>query len=204
MALQQLEPGGSGGTGFAVAPEQLEQAGRTAQETAAAVPGETGGVLAASDRAENGLRGWRTAIELNACTDEWKRLLDDLSREMDSQGGKLIRTAANYRKGEDEANQGLGTAGSDVRARSGPAGPPAPTGTGTGTPGRANPLEERLLRNAFDGRQVTTQPHLLPPEQAARPGQAPGRDPRLDFQVHHVEQTADPDSFDLNAPARGL
>ncbi|MFF0297840.1 hypothetical protein ACFYST_30085 [Kitasatospora sp. NPDC004614] len=71
----------------------MEHSGRTAQQTAEAIPGETGGVLAASDSAESGLRGWQTGSELNSCTDEWKRLLDNLSREMDSQGDKLIRTA---------------------------------------------------------------------------------------------------------------
>ncbi|MFC8717487.1 hypothetical protein [Kitasatospora sp. NPDC057198] len=226
--LESVDGGGSGG--FVVYPDELEQSGRTAQQTAEVIPGETGGILAASDQAEAGLRGWRTGTELNACTDEWKRLLDELSREMDSQGDKLIRTAANYRKGEEDAHRGLGTAGSGLQSLPGPSGTPAlaSAGSGAGVPGRTNPLEQRLLRDAFDGPQPTTQPghasplgqrllrdafdgprattlpHQVTPEEAERFGQATGRDPRLDFQVHHVEQPAEPDSFDLNAPVRGI
>jgi len=107
------EPGGAGGDGFRVVPDELDGAGRTAQSTAELVPNETRGVLAASDAAEGGLRGWRTGSELNACTDEWKRLLDELSREMDRQGEKLISTAQNYRKGDEDAAKGLGGSGGD-------------------------------------------------------------------------------------------
>ncbi|WAL73238.1 hypothetical protein OU787_18020 [Kitasatospora sp. YST-16] len=207
--MRQPTPGGTGGNGFTVSPDELEQSGRTAQQTAETIPGETSGVLSASDQAETGLNGWRTGSELSACTDEWKRVLDGLSREMSSQGDKLIQTAANYRKGEENAHQSLLPADPNVRTLRGP------TLTSVGAPGRATPVGERLLRSAFDGPQVTTQPHRLTSEESERFRSAfdppapngvpvPGRDPRLDFKVHHVEQTVDPDSFDLNAPVRGL
>ncbi|MFJ1757556.1 hypothetical protein [Kitasatospora sp. NPDC088134] len=121
-------------------PEEIEQAGRTAQRTAEAVPGETRGVLGASDTAEAGLRGWQTGGELNACTDEWKRLLDDLSREMDSQGDKLIQTAVNYRTGEQDASRAVTAPGS---------GAPAPSDHGfrgaRTMPAPADPEDARLL-----------------------------------------------------------
>ncbi|MFJ5232355.1 type VII secretion target [Kitasatospora sp. NPDC088391] len=101
-----MEPGGSGG-GFRVAPEELDGAGQTAGRLAEQVPGETSRVLGASDGAEAGLRGWLTGSELNSCTDEWKRLLDELSAEMDKQGDNLKQTAANYRRAEQEAARGL-------------------------------------------------------------------------------------------------
>ncbi|MGW4384175.1 hypothetical protein [Kitasatospora sp. NPDC004531] len=152
----------------------MEQSGRTAQHTAEAVPGETGGILAASDGAESSLRGWRTGIELNSCTDEWKRLLDNLSREMDSQGDKLIRTAANYRKGDQNS----------VREMTAVDVPAVPAGTGIGRPGPApsrpfdqprpvvgapypaTPEQIERFRTAFDTPPPTMGPHLLPPDQA--------------------------------------
>ncbi|BAJ30112.1 MULTISPECIES: WXG100 family type VII secretion target [Kitasatospora] len=264
MGRQPIETGGGGGgSGFAVSPDELEQSGRTARQTAETIPGETTAVLAASDQAEGGLRGWRTGIELNACTDEWRRVLDELSREMDSQGDKLIQTAANYRKGEEGANQGLVPTDSNVRALSGP----SLASAGAGAPGRATPVGERLLRGAFDGPQVTTQPHLLTPDEAARvpgpfdgpqvttkpylipPGEsdrfrrafdppapnpvpvvpdgfgtgapyklppeqserfrdafdpAPAPAPEPEFEIHHVEQPADPRAFYFDRNARGL
>ncbi|MEV7215930.1 hypothetical protein AB0O31_22910 [Kitasatospora cineracea] len=206
--MRQPTPGGTGGNGFTVSPDELDHSGRTAQQTAETIPDETTAVRSAADRAENNLTGWRTGIELAACTDEWKRVLDELSREMSSQGDRLIRTAANYRKGEQNAQQGLLPADPNARALSGP------TRTSVGAPGRATPAGERLLRSAFDGPQMTAQPHRLTPGESERfrsafdpPAPkdvpAPGRDPRLDFKIHHVEQTADPDAFDLNAPVRG-
>ncbi len=101
--------GGSGGSGdgFQVEPGELDGAGQTAGSVAEQVPGGTSRVLGASDDAEAGLRGWTTGGELNACTDEWKRLLDGLSAEMDRQGGNLRRTAANYRRAEQDAAGGL-------------------------------------------------------------------------------------------------
>ncbi|MFG2819325.1 hypothetical protein ACGFX4_07850 [Kitasatospora sp. NPDC048365] len=92
-------------------PDELDGAGNTARSTAEQVPNETSGVLAASDTAEGGLRGFLTGSELNSCTDEWKRLLDELSKEMDRQGDNLKQTAANYRKSEQEASRGLSGAG---------------------------------------------------------------------------------------------
>ncbi|RKE18794.1 type VII secretion target [Streptomyces sp. TLI_171] len=90
-----------------MAPEELDAAGQTAGGVAERVPGETSRVLGASDDAEGGLRGWVTGSELNACTDEWKRLLDELSAEMDRQGDNLRQTAANYRRAEQEAGRGM-------------------------------------------------------------------------------------------------
>ncbi|MFE1322393.1 WXG100 family type VII secretion target [Kitasatospora phosalacinea] len=101
--------GGSGGSGggFQVDPDELDGAAQTAGTVAEQVPGGTSRVLGASDEAEGGLRGWSTGSELNACTDEWKRLLDGLSAEMDRQGDNLRQTAANYRRAEQDAASGL-------------------------------------------------------------------------------------------------
>nr|WP_237419208.1 type VII secretion target [Kitasatospora sp. SID7827] len=101
---------GGGGDGFRVEPGELDGAGRTASGVAEQVPGGTSRVLGASDAAEAGLRGWSTGGELDSCTDEWRRLLDALSAEMDRQGDDLRRTAANYRRADQEAARGL-TAG---------------------------------------------------------------------------------------------
>ncbi|RPE35123.1 excreted virulence factor EspC (type VII ESX diderm) [Kitasatospora cineracea] len=102
-------PGGSGGSGggFQVEPGELDGAGQTAGNVAEQVPSSTSQVLGASDDAEAGLRGWTTGSELDSCTDEWKRLLDSLSAEMDRQGGNLRQTAANYRRAEQDVATGL-------------------------------------------------------------------------------------------------
>ncbi|MFC8720422.1 WXG100 family type VII secretion target [Kitasatospora sp. NPDC057198] len=99
--------GSGGGGGFRVEPDELDGAGQTAGGVAEQVPGGTSRVLGASDDAEAGLRGWTTGSELDACTDQWKRLLDELSAEMDRQGDNLRRTAANYRRAEQDAAAGL-------------------------------------------------------------------------------------------------
>ncbi|KDN85897.1 type VII secretion target [Kitasatospora cheerisanensis] len=90
-----------------MAPDELEAAGQTAGGVAERVPGETSRVLGASDDAEGGLRGWLTGSELDACTTEWKSILDKLSAEMDQQGDNLRQTAANYRRAEQEAGSGM-------------------------------------------------------------------------------------------------
>ncbi|QKW19314.1 hypothetical protein HUT16_09755 [Kitasatospora sp. NA04385] len=110
--MLSVEPdggGGSGGSGggFRVEPDELDGAGQTAGGVAERVPGGTTRVLGASDEAEAGLRGWTTGGELDACTGQWKRLLDELSAEMDRQGDNLRRTAANYRRAEQDAATGL-------------------------------------------------------------------------------------------------
>ncbi|MFF4338505.1 type VII secretion target [Kitasatospora sp. NPDC001540] len=98
---------GGGGGGFRVEPDELDGAAQTAGAVAEQVPDGTARVLGASDEAEAGLPGWTTGSELDACTDEWKRLLDGLSAEMDRQGGNLRQTAANYRRAEQDAARGL-------------------------------------------------------------------------------------------------
>ncbi|MFF1871586.1 hypothetical protein [Streptomyces sp. CB03911] len=103
------EPGGSG---FRVQPGELDGAGKTAKATAELIPGETKGVLGASDKAEAGLKGWTTGAELNSCTDSWRALLDSLSAEMDRQGENLVKTAKNYRDSDEKAHgdiSGIGT-----------------------------------------------------------------------------------------------
>ncbi|MFD8479691.1 hypothetical protein [Kitasatospora sp. NPDC059673] len=107
--MRDVGPGGSGG-GFQVDPDVLEGAGQTATVDAERMPGETSRVLGPSDSAADGLRGWLTGSELNACTTEWKSMLDKLSAEMDQQGGNLRQTAANYRNAEQAANSAVTSA----------------------------------------------------------------------------------------------
>ncbi|MFI9783674.1 hypothetical protein ACIHEI_09240 [Kitasatospora sp. NPDC051984] len=100
---------------------------------------------------QSGRTAQQAASELNSCTDEWKRLLDNLSRETDSQGDKLIRTAANYRKGEQDATRSVGAVEAQAPSARAPRGvPTVPAGTGTGGPARATPRQEEMLRNTFD------------------------------------------------------
>ena len=88
-----------------VRPGDLEQAGRTAQKTAAEIPRSIKSVLSASDHAESGLHGWGTAGALNDCTNAWKALLDKLSAETDRAGANLIATAGNYRGADQQVQR---------------------------------------------------------------------------------------------------
>ncbi|MGW4381255.1 hypothetical protein [Kitasatospora sp. NPDC004531] len=94
--MRDVGPGGSGG-GFQVDPEELDGAGVNATTAAERLPEAATRVAGPSDSAEQGLRGWLTGSELDACTTEWKMVLDKLSAEMDRQGENLHRTAKNYR-----------------------------------------------------------------------------------------------------------
>ncbi|MEV4555817.1 hypothetical protein AB0K51_02325 [Kitasatospora sp. NPDC049285] len=96
-------------------PDELDGAGQAAAGVAERLPGESGRVLGASDDAAGALRGWLTGRELDGCTGEWKRLLDGLSAELDRQGDNLRRTAANYRRSDQEAARALSAAGAAGR-----------------------------------------------------------------------------------------
>ncbi|MFI6447353.1 type VII secretion target [Kitasatospora sp. NPDC050543] len=106
-----VAPDAGGGSGFQVKPGELKGAGETGKATAELIPGETKGVLGASDTAEAGLKGWTTGAELNSCTDSWRAILDGLAAEMDRQSANLISTAKNYEDTDAHAAGSLANAG---------------------------------------------------------------------------------------------
>lgn len=89
-------PGQGGSGGFRVHPEEVQAAGRTAEDIAAQVPGEMAGVLGASDRTVGALGPWQTGAALHECTESWRALLTGLSAEMDRRGQSLITCAQGY------------------------------------------------------------------------------------------------------------
>ncbi|MFG2825375.1 hypothetical protein ACGFX4_38840 [Kitasatospora sp. NPDC048365] len=111
--------------GFGVNPGELEGSGRSAQEIAGRVPGETVKVVGSSDMASGGLKGWQVSGALRDCTGGWKALLDRLGADMDAYGGKLISMAQTYRAGDRDAAASVSRAG-----QAGSVGPVAPAKQG--------------------------------------------------------------------------
>ncbi|WP_181799463.1 WXG100 family type VII secretion target [Kitasatospora acidiphila] len=80
-----------------VNPDVLTASGKSGQQIAEQIPGETTKIVQPSDQASEGLQGWATAGALHDCTAAWKTLLDGLAKDMDGYGGKLVAMAQNYR-----------------------------------------------------------------------------------------------------------
>lgn len=89
-----------------VNPDVLTASGKSGQQIAEQIPGETTKIVQPSDQASGSLQGWATAGALHDCTAAWKTLLDGLAKDMDGYGGKLVAMAQNYRSTDQSvANQ---------------------------------------------------------------------------------------------------
>ncbi|MEU8571696.1 hypothetical protein AB0C51_25880 [Streptomyces pathocidini] len=89
---------------FGVEPDELEGSGRAARHFASALREELPKIAVASDAAVAGLADWKTARALAACAQAWSDALKSLAEGLDSAGGKLVRTADNYRDGDEVAH----------------------------------------------------------------------------------------------------
>ncbi|MFJ6211809.1 hypothetical protein ACIQGZ_00465 [Streptomyces sp. NPDC092296] len=98
------DAGGAGGSGFAVHPAALDQAGTASQQCGQQVRQDLPRVVQADTEAASGLPGWQTAQELERTSSAWSSRLRALAQELDTTGADLHRTAEAYRGTERDVH----------------------------------------------------------------------------------------------------
>ncbi|MFB7906173.1 WXG100 family type VII secretion target [Kitasatospora sp. NPDC056076] len=96
------------GGGFRANPDELQQTGGTAVETAEQIPGELKALLEASNQSASGLAGLRCGTALGTCANAWNTLLTDLHATMGRQGRGLIDAGLGYGSTDQQISTAFG------------------------------------------------------------------------------------------------